>query len=60
MTLAVQRSTGITVGSLVRLKSFWMGFHYSDEHKRLCINIVPCVTVWIVFDGGTIPNYCDK
>lgn len=50
----------IRIGFLFRLKSFWVGIHYSDHDKRFCINIVPCVTIWIVKKGGFIPRKHDK
>lgn len=44
------------MGTFFRLKSFWIGFHYSDFNKRLCINLLPCWTIWITFKGGKEPN----
>jgi hypothetical protein len=49
-------ATTLTVGYLFRLKSFWIGAHYSDEYKCLCVNIVPCFTIWIVQAGGKMPR----
>lgn len=42
-------------GLLFRLGSFWIGLHWSPANRRLCINLIPCVTVWIVAPGGVLP-----
>ena len=42
-------------GTLFRWGSFWVGLHWSPWNKRLCINLLPCVTVWVVFPGGNEP-----
>lgn len=42
-------------GLLFRLGSFWIGAHWSSQHRRLCINLIPCVTIWIVARGGDTP-----
>uniref|UniRef100_A0AAU6W121 DNA ligase n=2 Tax=unclassified bacterial viruses TaxID=12333 RepID=A0AAU6W121_9VIRU len=43
------------VGVLVNWRALWVGAHYSPAHKRLCINFVPCVTVWWAKPGGYLP-----
>lgn len=43
------------VGILPRWGSFWVGAHWSPYYKRLCVNVIPCVTVWFTFDGGMTP-----
>lgn len=43
-------------GILFRGASFWIGFHYSYTCKRLCINLIPCITLWITFKNGHKPN----
>lgn len=43
------------VGFLFRLGSSWVGFHYSKFNRRLCINLIPCCTVWIIGEGGVEP-----
>lgn len=35
------------IGVLVRGGSAWLGVHYSKYCKRVCINILPCITLWI-------------
>ena len=42
-------------GVLFRWGSLWVGAHYAANHKRLCINLIPCVTIWIVAPGGDVP-----
>lgn len=46
----------ITVGIMTRLGSGWIGYHWSKTHKRLCINIIPFLTIWFVGRGGSIPD----
>jgi len=43
-------------GIIFRWWSFWIGFHYSKFNKRLCINILPCITFWITLPGGVKPE----
>lgn len=42
-------------GWLARKGSMWVGVHYSPGNKRWCINLIPCVTLWITKPGGTVP-----
>lgn len=35
--------------------SLWVGVHYSQHNRRWCINLIPCVTVWITKPGGKTP-----
>jgi len=44
------------VGILFRPGSLWIGGHYSSKNRRWCINLVPCVTVWVVLKGGIEPG----
>lgn len=43
-------------GFLIRKESLWVGAHYSPYNRRWCVNLVPCLTLWITRKGGTIPN----
>lgn len=43
-------------GFLPRWGSAWVGVHYSKACKRYCINIIPCLTIWIAKEGGEVPN----
>lgn len=42
-------------GVLLNPGSFWVGVHFSKFNRRFCINLVPCVTIWIVLQGGNCP-----
>jgi hypothetical protein len=33
-------------GIIFRIGSLWVGAHWSGENRRLCVNLVPCVTIW--------------
>ena len=43
-------------GFIFRLKSFWIGLHYSDFNDRYCLNILPCFTIWWLGRNGKKPN----
>lgn len=43
------------VGVLFNPRSWWVGAHYSPYNGRWCINVVPCVTLWICKPGGFEP-----
>ena len=38
--------------------ALWIGAHYSDEKRRWCVNIIPCVTICFVKPGGQSPKGC--
>lgn len=42
-------------GILFNPCAFWVGAHYSPHNKRWCINLLPCVTLWIVKPFGNVP-----
>ncbi|WLJ89332.1 hypothetical protein [Vibrio phage vB_ValA_R15Z] len=42
-------------GVICRLGSFWIGAHWSSYNKRICINLIPCVTFWVTLEGGNTP-----
>lgn len=46
-------------GILLKLESVWIGLYYSKKNRRLCVNLVPCVTLWITKPGGEIPHGLD-
>lgn len=33
-------------GVLFNPKAFWVGAHYGSKDKRLCLNLLPFVTLW--------------
>lgn len=43
-------------GILFRWQSWWIGAHWSPYNKRLCVNLIPLVTIWIVAKDGIAPN----
>ncbi len=43
-------------GTIFRWGSCWVGWHWSRHNKRLCINLIPCLTFWIVWPGGNLPR----
>lgn len=43
-------------GILFRLASLWVGVHWSPYNRRLCINVLPCVTLWVTLKGGLTPT----
>ena len=45
----------ITAGFKFQLGGVWVGVHYSDYNRRFCINLVPCVTLWVALAGGYRP-----
>lgn len=42
-------------GLLFNWNALWVGAHYSKRDKRLCINLVPCLTLWWAKPGGVLP-----
>ena len=44
-------------GFIFRIGSAWIGVHYSYKEKRICINLLPCLTFWFIFEGGEPPHY---
>ncbi|MBN9078192.1 MAG: hypothetical protein J0H84_18445 [Rhizobiales bacterium] len=45
----------MAAGILFRLGSVWVGAHWSAQNRRLCINLLPCCTLWLVWPGGRRP-----
>lgn len=44
------------IGVIFRKYSLWVGVHYSPVYKRWCINLLPCITIWVTMEGGVSPN----
>lgn len=42
-------------GIIIRGASFWMGVHWSGYTKRACINLLPCITLWVCRPDGKTP-----
>jgi hypothetical protein len=45
-----------SVGVLFQRGGLWIGAHYSTYERRWCINLLPCITVWVVLPGGRPPR----
>lgn len=45
-------------GLLFQKGGVWIGVHYSPYNKRFCINVIPCVTFWVMLPGGKTPYQC--
>lgn len=43
-------------GLLFNWRGLWIGAHYSSFNKRLCMNLIPCVTIWVCWEGGKVPQ----
>lgn len=44
------------IGLQLNPGALWLGAHYSPFNRRWCINLLPCVTVWIALPGGNRPD----
>ncbi|WP_156459821.1 MULTISPECIES: hypothetical protein [unclassified Mesorhizobium] len=45
----------IAAGVLFRPGSLWIGLHWSRRNRRLCVNLLPCCTLWLIWPGGVRP-----
>lgn len=43
-------------GILFNPASLWVGLHWSAFNRRFCINLIPCVTLWVTLKGGKTPK----
>ena len=43
-------------GLILNWRSLWVGAHYSSFNKRLCVNLLPCVTLWVCGKDGNVPQ----
>lgn len=46
-------------GVIFRLESFWIGIHWSKTNRRLCVNLLPCLTFYLTLAGGDVPKISD-
>jgi hypothetical protein len=46
------------MGLLFQKGGMWIGVHYSPYNQRWCINLLPCVTLWICRASGRTPSQC--
>lgn len=56
---AVPKVDRVQFGIIFRLASLWLGVHWSKTNRRLCINLLPCVTIYITLPGGDLPKTPD-
>lgn len=42
-------------GLILRWGSAWIGAHWSEYNRRICVNPLPFVTIWVVLPGGNVP-----
>lgn len=54
--MQTDQGTQMKWGILCRWQSWWVGAHWSPYNKRLCVNLIPLVTVWFTAKGGATPN----
>ena len=45
----------VRVGVLFKPGSMWVGAHWSKRNRRICLNLIPCVTIWVALRGGYSP-----
>lgn len=45
-----------TVGVKFSFAHAWVGAHWCKFNKRICITLIPFVTIWIAFKGGFRPR----
>lgn len=43
-------------GLLFQKGGLWVGAHYNPHYRRWCINLFPCLTIWVCLKGGTVPH----
>lgn len=42
-------------GLCIQPGGVWVGAHWSKHNRRLCVNLLPCVTLWFTAVGGKQP-----
>lgn len=42
-------------GLLFQSGGLWIGAHYSSACRRWCLNLLPCLTLWVALPGGQTP-----
>lgn len=43
------------VGVLFNPGAWWLGVHYSPFNRRVCVTLIPMLTLWFTFRGGRAP-----
>jgi len=44
------------IGILFNRGGAWIGWHWSEYNQRLCINVVPFLTIWVTLPDGKVPT----
>lgn len=42
-------------GAVWNWRAVWVGAHYGARDRRLCINLIPFLTLWVALPGGYAP-----
>lgn len=50
------RSPSWHAGIVFRPGSVWLGAHWSKFNRRLCLNLLPMLTIWFTLPGGKPGN----
>lgn len=43
------------IGVLFNPWAWWLGVHYSPFNRRVCVTLIPMLTLWFTFRGGRAP-----
>lgn len=54
-TISFEETLYGEIGMCIQPLGLWVGAHYSRHNQRWCINLFPCITVWITMPGGKAP-----
>lgn len=46
------RTSKLAIGIVARPGSLWLGAHWSKFNRRLCLNLLPMLTIWFALPGG--------
>ena len=44
------------LGILWQPGALWIGAHYSKDNRLWCINLLSCITIWVMLQGGRVPR----
>lgn len=46
------RTHRLAIGITFKPGSWWIGAHWGKFNRRLCLNLLPMVTIWFALPGG--------
>lgn len=46
------RTDRLAIGVTFKPGSWWLGAHWGKYNRRLCLNLLPMVTIWFALPGG--------